>query len=71
MTKTVSFALLHFSIAFAITYLLTGDLWVGGLVALIEPSVNTAAFYVHEKVWKRLDQRRGLLSRQSRVTLLS
>lgn len=57
MIKTFTFALLHFSIAFTITYLLTGDMLIGGLVALVEPSVNTLAFYFHEKIWKQLEQR--------------
>ncbi|ALS98868.1 DUF2061 domain-containing protein [Lacimicrobium alkaliphilum] len=59
MTKTFTFALIHFSIAFGITYLLTGDVLIGGLVALIEPAVNTVAFYFHEKVWKKIEQQKA------------
>lgn len=51
MKKTLSFAAVHFTVAFSLTYAMTGDLVVGGAVALIEPAVNTIAFYVHEKVW--------------------
>lgn len=51
-TKTLTFALMHFSIAFSVAYLLTGSLFVGGLVAIIEPSLNTVAFYFHEKFWQ-------------------
>jgi uncharacterized membrane protein len=40
MLKTMTFALLHFTVAFSVTYLLTGDLLVGGLVATIEPAIN-------------------------------
>ncbi len=54
MLKTISFAIMHFSIAFTVAYLLTGDLLVGGLVALVEPAVNTVGYVVHEKVWQRL-----------------
>ncbi|WP_065187392.1 DUF2061 domain-containing protein [Shewanella woodyi] len=56
MTKTFTFAILHFSVAFTITYLLTGSIVIGGAVALIEPSVNTVVFYFHEKVWKRFEK---------------
>ncbi|GGO70766.1 DUF2061 domain-containing protein [Bowmanella pacifica] len=59
MCKTVTFAVLHFGIAFTITYLLTGDVVVGGLVALVEPAVNTLAFYFHEKVWRRIEAKRN------------
>ncbi|NLS13588.1 DUF2061 domain-containing protein [Vibrio sp. SM6] len=51
--KTASFATVHFSVAFTVVYLLTGDAFIGGVMALIEPSVNTVAYYFHEKVWLR------------------
>jgi uncharacterized membrane protein len=65
MTKTFTFALLHFCIAFGIAYLLTGDVLVGGLVALIEPAVNTLAFYFHEKVWKKIEQQKAAFTTKS------
>ncbi len=51
--KTTSFAAVHFSVAFGVVYLLTGDLLVGGIMAAIEPTINTFAYYFHEKVWLR------------------
>ncbi|NAW91997.1 DUF2061 domain-containing protein [Vibrio sp. V24_P1S3T111] len=51
MKKTLSFAAIHFSIAFTVVYLLTGDIILGSLIAMLEPMVNTVAFYFHEKVW--------------------
>jgi uncharacterized membrane protein len=57
MTKTLTFAALHFSVAFAVGYALTGDVRVGGALALVEPVCNTVAFHLHEKVWKRIDRR--------------
>lgn len=57
MAKTMTFAVMHFSVAFAVAYLLTGSVLVGGLVALVEPAVNTVAFYIHEKVWDRWARR--------------
>jgi uncharacterized membrane protein len=58
MLKTLSFAIMHFSIAFTVAYLLTGDIIVGGLVALVEPAVNTVGYVFHEKIWHRLQQRK-------------
>ncbi len=52
--KTLSFSVLHFSIAFTVAYLLTGSALTGGLIAIIEPACNTVAFYFHEKMWQRL-----------------
>lgn len=53
MTKTLSFAVMHFTVAFAVVWLMTGDWVIGGLTALVEPLVNTVAYHFHEKVWQR------------------
>jgi len=53
MKKTFSFAVVHFAVAFTVTWLLTGSFVLGGLVALIEPAVNTVAYFFHEKAWQR------------------
>ncbi|MCW8196077.1 DUF2061 domain-containing protein [Proteobacteria bacterium 005FR1] len=52
MAKTITFAIMHFIIAFAVAYLLTGSLVIGGAVALVEPAVNTVGFYFHERAWR-------------------
>ncbi len=54
MTKTITFAVMHFAIAFSVAYLMTGSLIVGGAVALVEPAINTVAFFFHEKLWQKL-----------------
>jgi uncharacterized membrane protein len=57
MRKTLSFAAIHFTVAFTIGYLLTGSMLVGGAMALIEPACNTVAYYFHEKAWARVGAR--------------
>ncbi len=52
IAKTATFAVVHFCVAFAVGYALTGSIAIGGLIALVEPMVNTVAFYLHEKAWK-------------------
>ena len=59
MTKTFSFAMLHFTVAFLLGWLFTGSLLVGGALALVEPACNTVVFHFHEKVWKRIERRRA------------
>ena len=54
MTKTMSFAAVHFTVAFTVGYLMTGSVLVGGAIALVEPAVNTIAYHFHELVWKRI-----------------
>lgn len=57
MTKTVTFTLMHFCIAFTVTYALTGSVAAGGLVAAIEPLCNSVGFYFHEKIWQRIEKK--------------
>ncbi len=54
MTKTFTFGVVHFTVAFGVGYALTGSVLVGGAIALIEPSLNTVAYFLHEKLWERL-----------------
>ena len=51
MRKTVSFALIHFTIAFTLGWVMTGSVLMGGALALLEPALNTVAFHWHEKWW--------------------
>lgn len=58
LMKTVTFALTHFTVAFTVAYLLTGDILIGSLIAMVEPAINTVAYFFHEKFWARRQQRR-------------
>lgn len=53
LIKTITFALTHFIVAFTVVYMLTGDILIGSLVAMIEPAVNTVAYFFHEKIWAK------------------
>ncbi|TGD72839.1 DUF2061 domain-containing protein [Mangrovimicrobium sediminis] len=59
MKKTMSFAAIHMGVAFSVGYAMTGDVLVGGAMALVEPACNTVAFYFHEKLWSRMPQVRA------------
>ncbi|MDC7709636.1 DUF2061 domain-containing protein [Vogesella indigofera] len=58
MLKTITFAICHFSVAFTVAYLLTGSFGIASLLALVEPLVNTVAYYFHEKAWDGIRARR-------------
>ncbi|MGY3941862.1 DUF2061 domain-containing protein [Aeromonas tecta] len=62
MKKTISFAILHFIVAFTVAYLLTGELLTASLIALIEPAVNTVAFYFHDLGWRTFKPNHSLHS---------
>lgn len=53
MTKTLTFAAVHMTVAFTVAYVLSGSLLVGGAIALVEPAINTVAYFFHEKAWER------------------
>ena len=57
MTKTFTFAAVHFTVAFTVAYLLSGSFLIGGAIALVEPAINTVAYFLHEKVWERIRAR--------------
>ena len=56
MTKTMSFAVVHFSVAFSVGYIMSGSLLIGGAIAMVEPAINTVAYYFHEQVWRRIER---------------
>jgi uncharacterized membrane protein len=58
MKKTATFAIVHMIVAFSVAYAMTGSVAVGGAVALVEPALNTVAYFFHEKVWERMRLRR-------------
>lgn len=51
MTKTMTFAAVHFSVAYSVFYVITGSAVIGGVIALVEPAINTIAYYFHGKAW--------------------
>jgi uncharacterized membrane protein len=54
VAKTLSFAVVHFVVAFSVGYALTGSLAVGGAIALVEPTLNSIAYFFHEKAWEKV-----------------
>lgn len=67
MAKTMTFAVLHFGVAFSVGYALTGSALVGGTIALVEPAINTVVFFFHEKAWARF----GECKHESKTALIS
>ncbi|MFL1407571.1 DUF2061 domain-containing protein [Marinobacter sp. M1N3S26] len=51
LTKTITFAITHFTVAFTVAFVLTGDILIGSLIAMVEPAINTVAYFFHEKIW--------------------
>lgn len=57
--KTVTYCLMHFTVAVAVTYALTRS-WKAALaIGIVEPLVQTFFFNLHERAWARAERRRG------------
>ncbi|MDR9467470.1 DUF2061 domain-containing protein [Marinospirillum sp.] len=67
MLKTLTFGITHFCVAFVVVWLLTGDLLVSSLVAMVEPAVNTVAYYFHEKAWEKVKEKKQTKERKSKL----
>ncbi|QHJ11661.1 hypothetical protein FX988_01896 [Paraglaciecola mesophila] len=67
--KTITFAITHFSVAFSVAYILTGSFVVGGIIALVEPAVNTVAYMIHERIWENKRLRNKGATDQSSASL--
>ena len=51
LKKTLSYYIMHISVAMIVAYMITGNLIMAATLSLIEPTVQAFAFFVHEKVW--------------------
>lgn len=49
--KTLSYYIMHISVAMIVAYMITGNLLMAATLSLIEPTVQAFAFFFHEKVW--------------------
>ena len=51
LKKTLSYYIMHISVAMIVAYMITGILIMAATLSLIEPTVQAFAFFFHEKVW--------------------
>ena len=61
--EKTSQALLHMSVAFAISYGFTGSLAFGGLMAVVEPICNVLLLPLHDKAWRRIKYKQRIRQR--------
>ena len=57
--KTVTYALMHFTVAVAVAYALTQNWRTALAIGIIEPLVQTVFFTVHDRVWTRIEARKA------------
>lgn len=59
MLKTLTYGLMHLTIAVCVAYALTKNWHAALAIGLLEPMVQTFAYAFHEKVWARVSVRQG------------
>ena len=57
--KTVTYGLMHFSVAVTVAFALTQNLRTALAIGIIEPLVQTVFFTVHDRVWTRIEARKA------------
>ncbi len=51
MVKSATFGVIHLGIAFGVSFALTGNVAIAGVITLVEPLVNTVAHYFFDRWW--------------------
>ncbi|MFN7163305.1 MAG: DUF2061 domain-containing protein [Hyphomonas sp.] len=51
--KTLTYSLMHFTVAISVAYALTASWQAALAIGLIEPLVQTIAYTLHERAWER------------------
>lgn len=54
VAKTASYGTMHFMVAGAVAYAITGDWRAALAISAIEPMVQTVSYVMHERAWERL-----------------
>ncbi|MDF1747880.1 MAG: DUF2061 domain-containing protein [Alphaproteobacteria bacterium] len=58
--KTVSYGLMHLTVAVTVAYCLTGDWRIALGIGIVEPMVQTVAYTIHERFWMSRNEPRAL-----------
>ncbi|MFW0777176.1 MAG: DUF2061 domain-containing protein [Rickettsiales bacterium] len=53
LAKTATYCLMHFMVAIAVAYALSGDWAIALSIGIIEPLVQTVFFNAHERGWNK------------------
>ncbi len=58
LIKTLTYSLMHLTVAVAVAFALTRNWHAALAIGLIEPAVQTIAYTFHERLWERLPMAR-------------
>ncbi len=58
LKKTLSYYVMHISVALTVAYVITGNLLMAVTLSLIKPTVQAVAYFWHEKAWNHTYSKR-------------
>lgn len=61
MTKTLTYGVMHMTVAFLVAYAITRDWKLAAGISVIEPIVQTFCYSLHELAWERKLTRKKLM----------
>lgn len=54
LVKTISWRITGSSATFLVSYLVSGNFTIAGTIAVSQVILNTALYYIHERIWNRI-----------------
>jgi uncharacterized membrane protein len=54
LVKTISWRITGSGATFAISYAVLGDITISSTIAVIQLTLNTLLYFIHERVWNRI-----------------
>ncbi|MEL6727091.1 MAG: DUF2061 domain-containing protein [Pseudomonadota bacterium] len=57
LNKTLTYGVMHLFVAMGVAYAVTGSLAAALAIGLLEPAVQTVAYFFHEKAWGKVATR--------------
>ena len=61
IAKTISWRITGSFSTFVISYLVLGSFLVAGSIAILQVTVNTLLYYIHERAWNKIQWGRSII----------
>jgi uncharacterized membrane protein len=55
IAKTISWRVTGSGATFLISYIVSGNLSVAGTIAVIQLTANTILYFIHERIWNKIN----------------
>jgi len=55
VVKTISWRIAGSASTFSISYLILGNLTISSTIAVIQLTLNTVLYYIHERIWNKVN----------------